>query len=277
MYGRVSATMSSKEKAKILFNCRDETFFPEAASPMPVSKQESHAEREILLTVSGSTSFLFNGREISCDPGDVFFINSNVPHQLGYSNIKSDINHIWFHLHPERFFAMSYEVSGDTPVRRCRSWEFSLPLLKVINSRWDLALQSDRELRSRIYKSIARMIHEEITFRAEVDSHLLAARHDIVEWMKNHISLNNGRNSSMEELEKLTGYNRYHLMRKFKSSCGLTIGEYINTVRRAFAAIHAGTMPQKEIAFRLGFKSPAAYWLWRDRDRKNRNKSSKST
>lgn len=260
--------MLSEDHNNSFFTCRDETFLSEMAVSHPSVLQESHVEREILLVDSGSSSFLLNGKTVECARGDVFFINSNVPHQMGYRNIKSDINHIWFHLHPERFFAMSYEVNEGSTLRRCRSWEFSLPLLKVINSRWDLALQSTGRLRSAIYGSIARIIYEEINLLTEVNTHPFASGHDIVEWMKNHISLNNGRNSSMEELEKLTGYNRYHLMRKFKNTCGMTIGEYINTVRRAFVALHENTMPQKEIASRLGFKSPAAYWLWHDRDRK---------
>lgn len=267
-YEKEKLLMISEDQKKLFFMCRDETSLPELPISQHILQQESHIEREILLVDSGNSSFLLNGKTVECTPGDVFFINSNVPHQMGYRNIKSDINHIWFHLHPERFFAMSYEVNGDSPVRRCRNWELSLALLKVINYRWDLALHSTGKMRTAVYSSIARIIYEEISFQSEAAAHPFAPNHDIVEWMKNHISLNNGRNSSMEELEKLTGYNRYHLMRKFKNTCGMTIGEYINTVRRAFVALHTGSMPQKEIASRLGFKSPAAYWLWHDRDRK---------
>jgi AraC-like DNA-binding protein len=260
--------MPLKEKSPEFLDCRDENSFQKSEDTSLLQPQESHPEREILLILSGESVFTFNGKSVQCTPGSAFFINSNIPHQLGYRNINSDVTHIWIHLHPKRFFAMLYRISAASPLRSCRSWEFSLPMLEFINARWDLALHSPPEVRLQIYRSIARIIAEEIDFLPDVSLSPVAEQYDIVNWMKKHISLNCGANSSMEELEKLTGYNRCYLMRKFKNSCGITVGEYINTVRRAFVAGAAGRMTQKEIAARLGFKSAAAFWLWQSRDRK---------
>ena len=249
-------------------NCADETFFRSPTDETGLQTQESHSEREILLILSGESNFTFNGKAIQCMSGDAFFINSNIPHQQGYRNINNDVTHIWIHLHPKRFFAMLYQISGRTPFRSCRSWEFSLPMLEFINARWDLALSSQQERRKELYQSIARIIIEEIRFSPGETGAPVNEQYDIVNWMKKHISLNCGRNSSMEELEKLTGYNRCYLMRKFKEQTGMTVGEYINTVRRAFVANSFNRLKQKEIAARLGFKSAAAFWLWQSRDRK---------
>ena len=264
---KVGVAMLSDDKHIEFQNCIDETFLKSSSSPA-FQPQESHSEREILLILAGESCFTLNGKALPCVTGDAFFINSNVPHQLGYRNINSDITHIWVHLHPKRFFAMLYQISASTPFRSCRSWEFSLPMLEFINARWDQALVSPRERRKELYESITRIIAEEIRFFPGVPGNPVSEQHDIVGWMKKHISLNCGRNSSMEELEKLTGYNRYYLMRKFKERTGITVGEYINTVRRAFVASAVSRLNQKEIAMRLGFKSAAAFWLWQSRDRK---------
>ena len=265
--------MPLNDKLPEFHKCFDENSFQSSGTAALLQPQESHTEREILLILSGNSPFTFNGSSVSCTPGSAFFINSNIPHQLGYRNINSDVTHIWVHLHPKRFFAMLYRISDQTPLRSCRSWEFSLPMLEFINARWELALNSSGETRTKIYRSIVRIITEEISFHPEItEGTSLPEQYDIVNWMKKHISLNCGCNSSMEELEKLTGYNRCYLMRKFKSRCGITVGEYINTVRRAFVAGAAGRMSQKEIAVRLGFKSAAAFWLWQSRD-KQKNSS----
>ena len=93
----------------------------------------------------------------------------------------------------------------------------------------------------------------------------------IVSWIKNYISMKYGRDASLPELEKLTGYNRYYLMRQFKAEYGMTIGDYINCVRRGFvAAAEAQGKSQKQIALQLGFQSAAAFWLWKKRDSEKR-------
>ena len=118
------------------------------------------------------------------------------------------------------------------------------------------------------------MLCEEIIFQSKLPAQAEKSEDDITSWVKNYISMNYGRNSSMEELERLTGYNRRHLMRKFKSESSMTIGEYINCVRRGFIAAAGKRLTQKEIAFQLGFKSPAAFWLWQKRDRERFVKNS---
>ena len=250
--------------------CRDEhsTVLPEK---QPISCiQESHREREILLALSGETSFTLNGISSTCMPGDAVFINSGVPHQSGYKNIKNDITHIWVHLHPLRFFAILYHFSAQNAPRQRQSWEFPLALLEIINARWDLALRSGEKTRTELYLSIARLIAEELRFFREQKTEVPSGEADIVNWVKKHISINCGRNSSMEELEKLTGYSRGYLMRQFKLQCGMTIGEYINTVRRSFVAAAPARMTQKEMAAHLGFNSAAAFWLWKTRDKQKK-------
>ena len=231
-----------------------------------LQQQESHAEREILLVLEGVMEFVLDGKSFSAAPGRAFFIDSWVPHQLGYGNIPGNITHIWVHLHSRRLFAMPYMLTAGSRLQSSGMWEFSAPVLELINQRWAKALNSPEDMKKNLYSSIVRLLTEEIQFQA---AHPTEKRRedDVISWVKNYISMNYGRNSTLAELEHLTGFNRRHLMRKFKSECSMTIGEYINCVRRGFAAAAAGRqLTQKEIAFQLGFKSPAAYWLWKQRD-----------
>ena len=235
-------------------------------SAAELKSQESHAEREILLVLDGCVEFVLAGKAFSAVPGSAFFIDSWVPHQLGYGVIPGHITHIWVHLHAHRLFAMPYVLTAGERLQSCGMWEFSAPVLELINQRWAKALNSPLEMKNALYSSIIRLLLDEIRFQAALP---MAKRRedDVISWVKNYISMNYGRNSSLAELEHLTGFNRRHLMRKFKSECAMTIGEYINCVRRGFIAAAGRRLTQKEIAFQLGFKSPAAYWLWKQRDK----------
>ena len=235
--------------------------------------QESHAEREILLVLEGNMEFFLAGKYQTAAPGKAFFIDSWVPHQIGYGKLKNSIVHIWVHLHAHRLFAMPYVLGEASKLQSCGMWEFPEPMRELINLRWNQARQAPEELRQSLYDCIIRMLCEEIVFQSKLPANAEKSEDDITSWVKNYVSMNYGRNSSMEELERLTGYNRRHLMRKFKSESSMTIGEYINCVRRGFIAAAGKRLTQKEIAFQLGFKSPAAFWLWQKRDRERFGKN----
>ena len=235
------------------------------------TRQESHAEREILLVFQGSVNFFLAGRSFAASPGKAFFINSWVPHQLGYGNIDGNITHVWVHLHARRLFAMPYELTRGERLHSCGMWEFPAPMLEIIRQRWDQALTAHAELKNKHYGSIVRMLLEDIEFQTQSAPAEKRREDELINWVKNYISMNYGRNSSLAELEHLTGFNRRHLMRRFKSECSMTIGEYINCVRRGFASAAGKRLSQKEIAFQLGFKSPAAFWLWQKRDKEKSN------
>ncbi|MBR7144273.1 MAG: helix-turn-helix transcriptional regulator [Lentisphaeria bacterium] len=229
-------------------------------------QQESHAEREILLVLAGNIDFVLAGKCFNASPGRAFFIDSWVPHQLGYGKLSGDITHIWVHLHARRLFAMPYMLSAGSRLQSSGMWEFPAPVLELINSRWAKASAAPAEMKKTFYRSIVRLLTEEIALQSSAFAEEKHREDDVIAWVKNYISMNYGRNSSLAELEHLTGFNRRHLMRKFKNECSMTIGEYINCVRRGFAAAAGRRLTQKEIAFQLGFKSPAAYWLWKKRD-----------
>lgn len=251
-------------------SCHDETEAASLKNTRNPRSQESHPEREILFILSGKNNFLLNGRIYSAAPGDVFFINSWIPHQCDYGTIKTDFRHLWIHFHEKRLFGVFCLSRHSLHTSRILNWEDSGHLLGLLNERWDRALQEPgpSPARQEIYLSIARILAEEIAYlSAHEPRQPRSNQEQIAVWIKNYISIHYGRNASMSELEKLTGFNRFYLMRLFKSEYGMTIGEYINCVRRGFMAGPAKNLRQKEIAAMLGFKSAAAFWLWKKRDR----------
>jgi AraC-like DNA-binding protein len=229
--------------------------------------QESHREREILFTLQGETDFVLNGKKFSSVPGQAFFIDGWVPHQMSYAKLKNDIVHIWIHLHARKLFAMSYERHCGEVLHSSGMWSFPAGMLELIDQRWQRAKEEDDpEIRKNWYSSIVNLLVDELRFQGASNKPSQNKDDEISVWIKNYISMNYGRDSSMAELERLTGYHRRHIMRKFKKETGMTIGEYINCVRRGFVADAGKRITQKEIAFQLGFKSPAAYWLWHQRN-----------
>ena len=250
--------------------CHDETEVANLKTTRNPRVQESHPEREILFIQSGKNNFLLNGRIYSAAPGDVFFINSWIPHQCDYGTIKTDFRHLWIHFHEKRLFGVFCLSRQSLHTSRVLNWEYSGHLLWLLNERWNRARlePGHSATRQEIYLSIARILVEEIAYLSAHELPQISSNQEqIAVWIKNYISIHYGRNASMYELEKLTGYNRFYLMRLFKKEYGMTIGEYINCVRRGFvsAAAEKG-MLQKEIALQLGFQSAAAFWLWKKRD-----------
>lgn len=237
--------------------------------------QESHPEREILLVVSGKSNFLLDGKFYPAVPGDVFFIDHWVPHQGDYGTIKNDFTHIWIHLQGKKLFSGLFLVRHHKDPPRPLIWRHSEHLLGLLNERWDRALLEPEHsvARQEIYRSIARILAEELTYLSPHEPDATRSKSpQIADWIKNYISIHYGRNASMPELEKLTGYNRFYLMRLFKAEYGMTIGAYINCVRRGFLVAAMGKgMRQKEIAQQLGFRSASAFWLWKSRDRERKD------
>ena len=268
------------EKNLIFNKCLDHRDPPfTAGETANLHRQESHAHdaREILLVLKGKSGFYLNGKYFQAAPGCAFFVDHWVAHQQGYPPDVGEIVHIWIHLHDSRMFALPSIRGNRNQDSGCTVWEFPDCMLQLVKSRWDKINSVPEDLRSAYYSSIARLLYEEICFQSHFRKAGGSGEESIVSYVRNYIVMNHGRDSSMAELEKRTGYSRRHLMRCFKEEYSMTIGEYIDCVRRGFAATAGERMMQKEIAFQLGFKSPAAYWLWKKRDQKKRSAQHRTT
>jgi AraC-like DNA-binding protein len=230
---------------------------------------ERHSAREILLVVSGATSFVLDGKYHLARPGSVFFIDQWVPHKLGYLPEESDFMHIWLHLRKRELYAGLLHVADGVKRGYRDMILFPLEIYCLINKRWD-TMKNSQEMegaKHKYQKSMIQLLCSEMELSEAIVSSKAPTNNEIIEKVQNYIDINCGRNSSIAELEQFSGYNRYYLMRLFKAQTGLTILQYINQVRRGITSDALDrNISQKEIAYQLGFSSPAAFWLWKKRN-----------
>jgi len=239
------------------------------AARLAPSRLHRHPYRELAMVLQGESQFLLNGKIYPAQPGTVFLLNQWELHEQGYRESDHGLLHLWIYFSDrEATSASMFHVSvrGQfVPVGR--HLVFDHKLLYLINYRWDMlerpacALAKDPE---RLMRSAVNTLLEEIALRQfDLNASTPENTQDITVFLRNYIKNNNGCNCSLEQLEKLSGYSRFHLATLFKRRHGKTIGEYISEVRMEFFE-EAGRrgMKQKEIATELGFSSPASFWYW---------------
>lgn len=231
----------------------------------------THERRELLYVVEGSSRFVCHDSAFEAVSGSLFLIDRWQPHAVGYRPEDHGLYHLWLSLY-------SSEELNVSPVRVVENGEYNLRVpsftlpreyAMMLERRWELAREEggaqgayERLLRVpllAVLDEVERLLHdvaaEERPGTEAVDG--------VMESVRSYILSHNARGCSLERLEKLSGYSRFYLAHRFRAVTGMTIGEYINEVRKEYtaAALRRG-MRQKEIAAELGFSSPANFWTW---------------
>ncbi len=246
---------------------QDETSLSSLSSSFRNIRMQRHSQREIMLVISGETTYVLNGQVLPAIPGSVFFIDSWVSHQLGYPAQESSFDHVWLHFHQGKLFASLLHWS-HTPEPLCRG-VIPLPfeLYPLLNRRWNSSKGDQAAAdgwKNALQRGIIRLLCEEFALHYRQQTESPREKPDIVEAVENYIAVNCGRNSSLEALEKFSGYNRFYLTRLFRRSTGYTIGDYKDQVRRQVVNdARSKQISDKEIAWQLGFSSPAAFSWWK--------------
>lgn len=256
-----------------------------AVDPAPEGvRVERHPFCECLFVLSGTCDYFLNGEHLTLMPGTFCRIDSWIPHQYGFRNPGSGKRtdggdgdgvccQLWFSVHPDgiyyAFFRNCPDGSFSTLHPGGVSHEYAALYYKLAEAHDGGAPERMRLFFHLILLEIAAALRPpEDESEGEREKGMAAA-------LKSCIRQRNGANCSLAELERIFGYSRSHLSHRFRAATGISIGEYINQVRLDYAerAARHG-LKQKEIAFELGFSSPAAYWLWRQRRRREGNQLS---
>ena len=237
-------------------------------------RSSSHGGREICFVLKGESSTMLNGNVYSLTPGSCLFIDSWVPHAFGYRKHDRDLLHlwIWFNQHsgnllnavlmdviPGGAFIQSGSILSLPSAHR-EILQHRINMLEKEKCRDDLLLQE--YLRDPVNSILA-----EFAFaRSHADTLPSGKEEQIssaIQSVKNHILVTCARDASYENLERYSGYSRSYLAHAFRKYTGTSIGEFINKVRLDYveSAVKKG-MTQKEIAYELGFSSPANFWAW---------------
>ena len=244
---------------------------PAEASPAGNSglRVERHPFSECFFCTAGVCEYFLNGEALTLSPGAFCWIRSWIPHQYGFRPSCDDwCEQLWFSVHSGEIRYGLFR-SREDGLFLARSPQGVLPgeyavLFHRLAEEWETRMD---EFRMRRFFELALA---EIAARLRHPGDDGGSREEgIAGALKSCIRTRNGANCSLVELERIFGYSRSHLSHLFRAETGISIGEYIRQIRLEYTerALRRG-MKHKEIAAELGFSSPAAFWLWRDRRRR---------
>ena len=239
---------------------------------------EIHQHREILFILRGESEFPLNNRSFEVKPGDVILIDRWTPHRYGYSPSDRNMLYLWFYLFPTHLNLRIHQFDQDGNKNEVIRWgELPTDSKFAIDRRWDELDKLDPEAALEnleiFLKQPLTMLLDEFRFyhrmndskdeKKPTNTEIAASIQQIIEAKK-------GRDCSLTQLEKFTGFNRFYISHLFKNAYGISIGDYINRVRMIFfeSAKKQG-FSHKQIAFELGFSSNSALLMWY---RKNKEK-----
>ncbi|MDD3153662.1 MAG: helix-turn-helix domain-containing protein [Victivallaceae bacterium] len=222
----------------------------------------SHAFREILFVLNGTSEYMLNNQVFPATPGDIFLIDRWMPHAFGYRTCDNNLLHLWGYFDAEQMHAAVFQV-GCSGQYTCRFKQIRLErdITTYFQRKWTQCALTFRceELRPVLNALLDEIAYELENFKIPAP----ALREDFIVNTANYIRVMNGRDCSLAHLSKISGYSQSYLARRFQSQTGKSIRQYINEIRlNYFLAAQEYGLKQKEIAFELGFASPAAFWLW---------------
>lgn len=237
---------------------------PDKIKEISSIRNSGHPHEEMMLVIDGESDYFFNGSVYHLTPGCALLVDSWVPHGFGYTTIDHDLLHCWCYHINGKWSASLMEV-GDRGAICAKEIFLNLPqeLSMVIMNRWRklFARKSADEETVRNYMQLPmNLLFNEISLiRNEKNTPDPPAS----ELIKSIICNCNGRNCSLEKLSAMVGLSRCHIAHVFHRETGVTIGEFINSVRKKYIedAKKQG-MRLKEIAAELGFSSSGALGNW---------------
>ena len=233
----------------------------------------SHLQREICCVLKGRSHYMLNNQVFKAVPGTVFLIGRQMPHAFGYRECDAALEHLWISFSKEKTCASIMKVSEHGNYSLASHTTLDDDESAAFLAHWDkLSCSGEADEKSiaqymtapltKLYETIRRRMREQSRKTQRI------LDETVIEEIKRYIHMTNSRNCSLQQLERVSGYNRFYLAHRFKMYAGCTVNEYINQVRIAYTgnALQNGVR-QKEIAFELGFSSPANFWLWLNKHR----------
>ena len=228
----------------------------------PVSR---HQRREILIPLAGRQYYMLNGKIYDFEPGIAGLVDHFEPHTPFYTENDQHLLQLWILLYKDRVRGSLTKVYTRGKYDIVQSICFPIELGNVIHLRWD-QLNRQHQVTDKTVMDFMKlpieMVLDEFFLQAAYPA-VTPVRERLSDFLQDYIRACFGRNCSIPELEKISGYSASHLSHTFQKETGETIRAFIDRVRMDYtrAALKNGSK-QKEIAFELGFSSPAAFWNW---------------
>lgn len=219
-----------------------------------------HPEYEIIRLVSGAKYFYVGGEKIALSPGDIIFVDSNVPHKtvtpVGSSSVLLQFQITSSDASSREFDSVLGRSKAAYAVFPARS-EINIRLCECIEKiRQEYAGQEryfDYFIRSYLTELIA------ILYRNQV----LTDYHEFLERISQFLPLlryidgHYPERISLEQACGILNFQKSYFCKKFRDTMGVSFVEYLNLVRLSKAKALMQTTDQSigEIAFEVGFSS----------------------
>lgn len=247
---------------------------PPPLSSEDLSASHSHRAREILFVVAGESDYQLDDKFYHLQAGDAVFIEPWQKHGFFYRASDHDLKHIWFALLPQRMTATGLELDHFGQIGR-KHFYGNLPgdSWQMLAGCWDRLRLLPEELlalgKKQLQLGMEMILNEiSITMLSESSDWHINKHQDVMEFTSDYIDLHHGRNCSLVQLEKITGYTQYYLCRLFRKYYGKTIGDAINEARMRYVLEQKAVLSSKDIADELGFAAVVSFWKWRRSNRK---------
>lgn len=246
---------------------------PRKSTGRPPEHTESHPYAEFVIMLRGHGRYWLGGRWCEATPGTVFVIPACVPHQAAYRPQSTDSTHLWLRAPGD---CMTGHVIQRRRVGTVQKLSSPIVLTGAdvgMNARQQIVLIQSHETpqplrRSRCLGAVALAVSAAVAvgFRAEGQiDHDRAAR-AVVLAVQQHLSDHLSHATSLDDLARLAGYSKFHLLRLFKRQTGQTIHAYVDQCRASrLRELESRGLLCKEVAAALGFAGPQSFCRWRRR------------
>ncbi len=247
--------------------CPEDVSMIEADPAVPVHR---HQRREFIFVVEGEYDLVIDNHFYHLTPGSLAFIDSWQPHSFWYLGTERNMVHLWGHIKPKQIKVSMTALNAAGKLQYPTVGHVNGPPSLQLNYRCSKLRQMapvNREMKELLLRKAFEVIFEELKLNLIVMPPV-GNKQKLVEVMSDYIRENLGRNCSLKQLEKVSGYSQYYISHVFREIAGLPIGEFIDEVRMEYIlkASRDGRNA-KELANDLGFASYGSFWKWRKKHR----------
>lgn len=230
-----------------------------------------HSHRELLVPLGGDYIYGFNEKFYHCVPGMIFFIDSGISHEALYTSCASRLTHMWFVVERDKLLG-NYLMINNGRIEFCNRLKVLFrdfdPDVNIYEM-WDAVKSGELDVRTffgrrKLLFALNYLFLRLIEADAVQESDIGEYQREMIESSKAHIRKSFKRGVNIEQLARVAGYSKFHFLRLFKKYAGFTVYEYVNLCRvNEVELMLQDDCTQKEIAYELGFSSPAAFSNWR--------------
>lgn len=239
------------------------------------SNAHTPPQREVFLVLSGEVFYGLNGKVHPGRPGDLFLYDIGDLHDKFLPPTSPESIVLCFQIYKDFTYAYFARFEGGRRTISNRMLFADAGATPLLNRAWDGLHEEKGASPAAIVQTlcaidyllaeVARFRHsdpDQIAIMPGTEAKLSAQQ--VVCLVMVYIDERSGRDCNLDEITRFSGYSAAHINRIFQANLGYSITEHANAWRanRMRDLLRAGAT-MKEIAFDLGFSSPAAFSRWK--------------